>query len=277
MWGASAFRALGALAACAACAAALALIVGAPGAAHPGARTASQDVLIPSNPRQVLPFEGRTVQSANWSGYAVTSKRRRITAVSGSFVVPTAAGSLLPQFAATWAGIGGYKTQDLIQAGTGEDSNSSSLFGKKYFAWYELLPNSETPLHNCSGDSHCRVNPGERISVTIRRVGRQTWTISVIDSGHWHWSRQVHYTSSRSSAEWILEAPTVGTQTTLAHVGTVHFGPTSRYTVDGAAHAVAHGHPIKIVLTGQATPSPLAADGQFFNDCAYRSSPCPRP
>lgn len=266
---------LGAFAACAACAVAVA--VGGSGRAHSRAGTAHSGVLIPSSPREVLPLEGHTIHSVNWSGYAVTSKRHRITAVSGSFVIPKV-GRAPFGFAATWTGIGGYKTNDLIQAGTAEDSNTGGTFGRQYFAWYELLPAGERHLRDCSGDRYCRVNPGERISVTIRDVSGRSWIISMTNPGHWHWSKHVSYSSSHSSAEWILEAPSIGPeQTTLAPVGTVHLGPTSRYTAAGNGHGIAGGHPVKIILTGEAKPSPLAPNGQSFNDCAYRSSPCPRP
>jgi hypothetical protein len=235
--------------------------------------------LIPT-PGELLPSSNATVKSSNWSGYAVTSRRHRIAAVSSAFVVPTAKSSPIPEFAATWAGIGGYKTGDLIQAGTAEDS-TGGIFGPQYFAWYELLPNPEQPIGNCRGDSACTVRPGEQISVTIRRLGSGRWQIFMNDQGHWRWTKRVHYNSSRSSAEWILEAPSInGEQSTLAHVGTVRFGPTSRYTVSGGGRAIGGGRPIKIVLvsrrTHEATPSPLAANRQSFNDCSYRRT-CPRP
>jgi hypothetical protein len=193
-------------------------------------------------------------------------------------VVPKVTGTFTFGYAATWSGIGGYNTQDLIQAGTAEDSNSGGLFGSQYFAWYELLPQSERQLHNCSGDRKCRVRPGNRISVAIHKVGSGSWVISMTNAGHWHWSKQVNYSSSRSSAEWILEAPSLGdVQQQLAPVGTVHFGPTSRYVAAGKGHVIAGGNPVRIILTGEAKPSHLAANGQSFNDCAYRPSPCPRP
>lgn len=272
----SAYGALSAFAAFAACAVAVLLVFGSDGA-HARARTAGSGVLIPSRPGEILPLESGTVHSVNWSGYAVASKRHRITAVSASFTVPKV-GPAPFGFAATWSGIGGYRSNDLIQAGTAEDSNTGGAFGKQYFAWYELLPAGEHHLRNCSGDRHCRVKPGERISVTIRDVGGHNWIISMKNSGHWHWSKHFGYRSSHSSAEWILEAPSIGPeQTTLAPVGTVHFGPTSRYTAAGNSHVIASGHRIKIILTGQAKPSALGPNGQSFNDCAYRSSPCPRP
>jgi Peptidase A4 family len=115
-----------------------------------------------------------------------------------------------PGFAATWTGIGGYNTSDLIQAGTAEQSApSNSLLGEQYYAWYELLPASETQLTGCSGDANCSVTTGERITVSISRVSGNTWTISMSDAGHWSWSKQVSYSSSLSSGEWILEAPTL--------------------------------------------------------------------
>ena len=90
---------------------------------------------------------------------------------------------------------------------------------------------------------------------------------------HWSWSKNVTYSSSESSAEWILEAPTLVAQTLLAHVGTAHFGPTSTYTDGGGTHTIAQGDPTEIFLSpgvvNEATPSALAADGQSFNDCAY--------
>jgi hypothetical protein len=99
-----------------------------------------------------------------------------------------------------------------------------------------------------------------------------------------HWKRDhqtqaanVSYQSSNSSAEWILEAPTVeGLQSTLANTGTTSFGPTSSYVDGGATYTIAQGAPTQIDLSpgllNEATPSALDADGQSFNDCAYAQS-----
>ncbi len=264
---------------CALAAVAAAPVLLSSGARHArsqGARATASGVLIPSVPGEVLPYSNGTVHSSNWSGYAVRSKRHKLTGVSGTFVVPTAGGSSGTAAAATWAGIGGFKSHDLIQAGTGEDSLPGLLFGKKYFAWYELLPNSEVQLHGCKGDSRCRVSPGNHMSVKINNMSGNTWRMSVRNSGHWSWSKTVNYNSSRSSAEWILEQPFCGLCLSLSQVGTVHFGPTSKFTSGGGSHTIRQGHAVKIILTGEATPSSLATNGQSFNDCAYRSS-CARP
>jgi hypothetical protein len=236
-------------------------------------------VLIPAHKGQVLPRHGGTTSSLNWSGYAVTPGSG-ITAVSSTFTVPSA-GLVPPGFAATWTGIGGFNTSDLIQAGTAEQSlPDNPVAGPQYYAWYELLPDSETQLTNCSGDANCTVTPGDNVTVNISNVSGNTWSISLSDSGKWSWSQNVTYSSTESSAEWILEAPTLVAQTVLAPVGTQHFGPTSTYTAGGVTHTIAQGNPTQIDLgagpVNEATPSALASDGQSFNDCAYALS-CPAP
>lgn len=239
--------------------------------------------LIPAHKGQVLPTHGGTAYSLNWSGYAVTPGSG-ITAVSSTYTVPSA-GLDPPGFAATWTGIGGYNTSDLIQAGTAEDSlPSNPLLGPQYYAWYELLPNSETQLTNCTGDASCTVTPGDTMSVNIKNVSGNTWSIAIGDSGKWTWSQNVTYSSSGSSAEWILEAPTLAVaQTWLANVGTQHFGATSTYTRGGTTYTISQGTPTQIDLSpspvgglDEATPSALASDGQSFNDCAY-SNTCAAP
>jgi hypothetical protein len=259
----------------------VAMLAGAGAAsAHANADTAGAlrglGALVPTHGNEQLPRHGGTADSLNWSGYAVTPNGGGVTAVSSAFTVPSA-GLVPPGFAATWTGIGGYNTSDLIQAGTAEQSAPDNpVVGPQYYAWYELLPASETELTGCSGDANCTVTPGDAITVNISQVSGNTWSISMTDSGHWSWSKNVTYSSSESSGEWILEAPTLVAQTLLAPVGTVHFGPTSTYITGGATHTIAQGDPTQIFLSpgvvNEATPSALASDGQSFNDCAYAQS-----
>lgn len=271
------------LAAAGATAVAVAATSAAGAAARPAAHLRSGGVMVVAHPQQALPLHGGTVDSLNWSGYAVVPPAGGVTGVSSTFTVPTA-GLVPPGFAATWTGIGGYDTSDLIQAGVGEQSlPGTSVLGPQYYAWYELLPDAETPISNCTGDSACTVSPGDVVSVTIDHVAGDTWSIALDDQGHWTWSDDVTYASSESSAEWILEAPSLaGAQTVLAGTGTTGFGPTSTYTVDGTTRTIAQGDPVQIDLSpaegvvNEATPSALASDGQSFNDCAYAQS-CPAP
>ena len=228
--------------------------------------------LIPAVKGAHLPTKNDTTSSLNWSGYATTGSG--ITGVKSTFTVPTV-GAVPPGFAANWAGIGGYTTSDLIQAGTSEDE----LQG--YYAWYEILPASETLISGCTNDPNCTVNPGDVVTVDIHLVGTDLWSVALTDAGHWSWQQNIRYTSTESSAEWIFEAPTVGVQTIPANTGTNYFGPTSTFTDATGTHTIAQGNPVTIDMgvgigVNEATPSGLAPNGQSFNVCAYKQS-CPTP
>jgi len=237
-------------------------------------------VLVPTRSSVRLPVHGGVVDSLNWSGYAVTPGSG-VDGVTASFDVPSA-GLLPPGFAATWAGIGGYDTSDLIQAGVAEQSLPSTTFlGPQYYAWYELLPTVSVPLSGCAGEASCPVTPGDQIAVTIRQLTGTAWQITVDDAGKWTWTKAVTYASSGSSAEWILEAPTLDVaQTLLAPVGTVSFGPTSLFRMGTTTRTIAQGNPTMIDLSpgliNEATPSALAQNGQSFDVCAY-SQTCATP
>jgi hypothetical protein len=233
---------------------------------------AGHQQLIPAH-RGILPTHNATVSSLNWSGYA-TAPGSGVTGVTSTFTVPTVS-PFPPGFAANWAGIGGYSTSDLIQAGTSEDEVDG------YYAWYEILPASETQLTNCSPDPNCTVNPGDVVTVDIHSVGTNLWSVSLTDAGHWSWQQNIAYTSTESSAEWIFEAPTVGAQTIPANTGTNYFGPTSTFTDASGSQTIAQGNPVTIDMgpgagANEATPSALASNGQSFNVCVYKQS-CPTP
>ncbi|HVV76496.1 MAG TPA: G1 family glutamic endopeptidase [Mycobacteriales bacterium] len=253
---------------------AAALCVAASVAVPVSAASPTSGQLLKTTTTEVLPLHGGTATSLNWAGYAVTPAKGGITGVNSTFTVPTA-GLLPPGFAATWTGIGGYNTSDLIQAGVSENSlPDNPVSGAQYGAWYEILPAAETPITGCNGDAACTVTPGDDVSVSISLAGANLWAISIADTtAGWTWAQNVPYTSSESSAEWIHEAPTLVAQTLLANTGTTHFGPTSTYTVGSTTNTIAQGDPTLINLSpglvNEATTSPLAADGQSFNVCAY--------
>jgi hypothetical protein len=247
--------------------------IGSVGAVAAGAATSGQ-----AGVNHLISVSGDTADSLNWAGYAVTPGSG-ITAVTGTFTVPTA-GEVPPGFSASWAGIGGYSTSDLIQAGVSENSAvTGEVLGGQYNAWYEILPASETEISGCSGDvPSCAVNPGDKITVKISNAGGDTWDISLTDAGNWSWSTSLSYDSSGSSAEWIQEAPSLDSAQTLpADVGTVSFGSTSTFTEGGSTETIAEGSPTVIEESpvgevNEATTSPLASDGQSFNVCVYAQS-----
>lgn len=238
-----------------------------------GLADSASGALIPARPGQVLPVRNADTSSLNWSGYAVVAQPGHpITAVTQNWIVPSVA-TVPAGFSSTWAGIGGYNTGDLIQAGTESDTAQTP------YAWYEILPASETPITSgCTGDPTCAVQPGDAMTVSITSSGGTLWRISMTNP-RWTWSLTLGYTSTFSSAEWILEAPTVGVQTVLANVGTQQFTagtPGNTFTADGATRTIGQGSPVRILLSpgvvNEATPSALNPAGTAFNDCAYKQT-----
>jgi hypothetical protein len=241
-------------------------------AAHP------HHALIPAH-AGVLPRRDATVTSLNWSGYAdLPASGQNVTSVTGNWVVPSVQ-LAPPGFSAMWTGIGGYNTSDLIQAGTSQDT--LPVAGPQYYAWYEILPASETQISGCTGDANCTVNPGDSVTVDIHNTGGNAWQINMSDNGKWTYSKSLTYASTESSAEWILEAPTLVAQTVLANVGTTTFDPSNTFAFNGGtAQTIAKGSPVAIDLglvgpANEAIPSALDSDGDGFNDCSYALSCAP--
>ncbi len=229
-------------------------------------------VMIPAHPGQILPTRNATSDSVNWSGYVdIPSGTNKVTNVTSTWVVPKVNGTT-PGFAATWTGIGGYNSSDLIQAGTAEEF----VGGANYYAWYEILPASETQVSNCAGDAACTVHPGDKVTVTINTTGNivqaQTWHININDVGHWTYDIDLTYPSTYSSAEYVLEAPTVGAQTVMPMMATTTFDPDT-FALNGGttAQTIASGSPVQVTMNQrEGLPSALDRDGDGFNACAYK-------
>ncbi len=100
--------------------------------------------------------------SNNWSGYMETSAQtgERYREASATFVVPLVRGAAYG-CASDWVGIGGATTSDLIQLGA---DSCASAHGTYYYAWYELLPASESPI------SGVRIQPGDQVAVSVREL-----------------------------------------------------------------------------------------------------------
>jgi hypothetical protein len=200
-------------------------------------------------------------ESRNWAGYAVTGGT--FTAVSATWNVPRFAADSPAGADAIWVGIGGVRGSDLIQAGTQE--TVSGRGSTDYAAWVETLPQPSRPVP-------LAVNAGDSVTVTLQEQGGSNWLVVFVNntSGQ-SYQLTIQYASKRSSAEWVVEAPTArrGRLVPLDAFGSVSFSQASTVK-DGetATIAQAGGHPITMI--GQrrqalARPSSLDADGASFN------------
>ena len=138
--------------------------------------------------------------SHNWAGYATTPGT--YTGVTGTWTVPVPGINGAPGVGATWVGIGGVSSHDLIQAGTQDVAAGGGQ--AEFQTWIEMLPQASQQVP-------VAVVPGDSVTVSINEqgAGSGTWQISITNntSGQTY-QTTVQYASSESSAEWIMEAPT---------------------------------------------------------------------
>lgn len=199
-----------------------------------------------------------TSTSSNWSGYAASGGT--FTSVAGTWTIPTVA-TTTNGADATWVGIGGLQSRDLIQAGT---QAMVSAGGVTYEAWIEMLPAASraVPLSVTAGDS---------VTVTITQNGATDWSIAMKNNTTGErYATTVTYSSSNSSAEWVQEAPSVGRGVVpLDNFGTLTFSGASAVR-DGRkmdlraldAHAITMINSMRQPL---ASPSTITSDGAGFS------------
>ncbi len=204
---------------------------------------------------------GGPPESRNWAGYTATGGT--FTQVSATWRVPDFAADSPAGADAIWVGIGGVRGNDLIQAGTQETVSGHG--STQYQAWVETLPQSSRPVP-------LAINAGDSVSISLQEQARGDWLISFVNnSSGKSYQLMTHYDSSRSSAEWVVEAPTAqrGRLVPLDAFGTVSF--TQAATVkDGNALSVAQAGARPITMIAQrgrplARPSALDSDGSSFN------------
>jgi hypothetical protein len=200
-------------------------------------------------------------ESRNWAGYAATGGT--FTGVSGTWNVPEFAPDSPAGADAIWVGIGGVRGTDLIQAGTQE--TVSGRGSTQYQAWVETLPQASRPVP-------LSISAGDSISVSLQEQVGGVWLITFANntSGK-SYQVTIQYASSRSSAEWVVEAPSArrGRLLPLDAFGSVSFGQASTVK-DGQTLSIrqAGGHPITMIgQRGQtlARPSALDEGGANFN------------
>jgi hypothetical protein len=137
----------------------------------------------------------------NWAGYV--SSGGTYTTISGSWKVPSViAGSEAIASDATWIGIGGDTTDDLIQVGTQNVAENGQVTSGTF---YEQLPDTSQSI------SSVNVSAGDTVTASIKEVADGEWSITIQDVTNGEsYTNTVAYNSSESSAEWIEEAPSDG-------------------------------------------------------------------
>ena len=146
--------------------------------------------------------------SSNWSGYAAATNIRNptpgsVTAVTGTWIVPSVQRSSNQTYSASWIGIDGLTNGSVEQIGTAQNWSNGS---QQNYAWFEMYPNY---AYSISGFP---VQNGDTISAWINYIGNGVFQMTIENV-----TRRVYFTvptsyttnrsAQRSSAEWIMEAP----------------------------------------------------------------------
>ncbi len=168
------------------------------------------------------------------------------------WIVPKVAPTSTASFSSAWIGIDGLTNGSLIQAGTEQDYY---LGAAHYSAWWTTSDFGFLEQRI----STLTVRPGDLMLSIIGQSSPGTWTIILIDAtSKTSFVKSVAYSGPGSSAEWILEAPTVGSQIgQLAHYGATIFDAA---TVNGAAPGFVANDGGVLTQGGVAVSTPSAPD-----------------
>ena len=212
------------------------------------------------------------VGSTNWSGYAgatsfTSPAVHSVTAVSGSWIVPTIHASGGNTYSALWVGIDGYTSPTVEQIGTEHDFISGV---QQNYVWFEMYPGGSYLINGFP------LSPGDVISASVVYSGSNIFVMTIKnDTQNVSYTVPTSYTHSttalRESAEWIMEAPYYNAILPLSNFVTGYFIGCAA-TINGIAAPIGNSSWQNIGIemitnTGAAkdTTSPLLPDkGSFF-------------
>jgi Peptidase A4 family len=206
---------------------------------------------------------------SHWSGYIISldlqNKSEGVSSISGTWTVPEIAYSENNTYSSVWVGVGGYGEKTLIQAGTEQHCENGRI---SYFAWYELLPASIT-----TEGINLDIQPGDRVTTSITLVNEEkgSWLITIVDEteGRFFQITVDYPQSTRKTAEWIVERPTVnGKISTLADFNQVTLTDCTT-TINGVTGSIQNFTFTKAVMVGSldndlVQTSTLGSDGSSF-------------
>jgi len=235
------------------------IVVAAIVATIPMITLAAQAPISVSNASQFPNSAVNAQTSLNWSGYV--ADRGTFTSVSGSWIVPDVASASSTMADATWVGIGGVTSENLIQAGT--QALTDRRGNVTYEAWYEMLPQDMQTIE-------LPIRPGDAMSVSLTETSADVWQVSFIDrTTGATYTTSLNYHSSLSSAEWIEEMPTANIGALpLDNFGSVMFtGGSATENGESVTIAGSNAKPLTMVTRNGsplASPSVLGTDGASF-------------
>ena len=225
-------------------------------------------IALPASPALAkAPRLGKGGASTNWCGYAALTSltapdEGSVSDVKGTWTVPSVTGSS-NAYSSAWVGIDGYDSKTVEQIGTESDWVGG---GARYYAWWEMFPKMSRLIPNVT------VQPRDQISAEVRWLNKRVFQLSMVNvtTGETFSTLQRRGNADQSSAEWIVEAPSLGGTLPLAQ-----FTPTTftdcEATINGHTGGINDSHWVDdgidlVNFSGTviASPSSLTAGGTSF-------------
>ena len=170
--------------------------------------------------RNGAPITESTGTTLNWSGAVALSGATSYNSSStfyfvyGEYVVPLAeqafgACTYSWDYSASWVGIDGEGTQDVLQAGTDSNAACFNYEEASYWAWVEWAPRAETIITNFP------VTAGDDMFVEVWHTSPTQGYAYLVNLNTNQWA-DLGITApsgtslTGASAEWVVERPTVG-------------------------------------------------------------------
>lgn len=210
--------------------------------------------------------------STNWSGYAAATnlahpQPKSVTRVVGSWTVPAVSSTVTDAYSSIWVGIDGYKSPSVQQIGTEQDWIGGEA---QYYAWYEMFPANS---HLIQGFP---VAPGDEITAKVLFIANGVYELSIRNVTQNVYTvipknKTTSKNLQRSSAEWIVEAPSSQQGVLpLANFGTAQMY-TCKATINGIKGSINQSNWQSDAITMEAgsvikaVPSSLSSNGQDFS------------
>jgi len=252
---------------------------------------------VHAGPLPILPVLPSTKNSTNWSGFAVYRDPRILDRnplapyvfASAEWYVPSVAGEQgIQDNSVLWVGMDGETTGDVLQDGTGQDAIGTNFLGIKWtmasiYAWAEFFPLDMQVLPNF------KVGPGDHMlgQVWMGNVGSVPtfsgalgvcflFNLTHGNSTYVYIAPPAGTTFTGSSAEWIMERPTIdGALPDLSDYGAAMMLNAWAQRTDGTV-VFSSGNPysVQITMTDDAgsimsTVTRLSDSSMVFNWLAF--------
>lgn len=176
--------------------------------------------------KRTLPKMSPKAQSFNWSGYAAFTNKYKplkgsVSSVSGHWTVPKLSPSHHDAYCTCWVGIDGYSNTTVEQIGTQYEWVNGR---QDNFAWIAMYPDHTKEIFDFP------VSPKDIICGSVSYTGKTSQGQDEFMLRLINYTKQVyteHLMSTppvkRTSAEWIVEAPSTNKILPLAHFSPITF------------------------------------------------------